>query len=120
MRRVLHFISFLFGAERAHNCSIWLLRLCDKFPGGKWLLRKFYAVEKVELEREVFGMHFRNPIGLAAGYDRNGEVYRTLAAIGFGFVEIGTVTPRPQQGNPKPRVFNLPDNQSHRLSVEGF
>ena len=112
MRRVLHFISFLFGAERAHNCSIWLLRLCDKFPGGKWLLRKFYAVEKVELEREVFGMHFRNPIGLAAGYDRNGEVYRTLAAIGFGFVEIGTVTPRPQQGNPKPRVFNLPDDKA--------
>ena len=112
MRRILHFISYVFGAERAYKCSIWLLRLCDKIPGCKWLLRKIYAVEKVELEREVFGMHFRNPIGLAAGYDRNGEVYRTLAAIGFGFVEIGTVTPRPQQGNPKPRVFNLPDDKA--------
>ena len=112
MRKLLHFISFVFGAERAHSCSIWLLRLADKIPACKWLLHKLYAVEKPELEREVFGMRFRNPIGMAAGYDRNGEVYRTLSALGFGFIEIGTVTPRPQQGNPKPRVFNLPDDKA--------
>ena len=112
MRRILHLISLILGAERAHSCAIWLLRLCDKIPACKWLLHKIYAVEKPELEREVFGMHFRNPIGIAAGYDRNGEVYRTLSALGFGFVEIGTVTPRPQQGNPKPRVFNLPNDKA--------
>ena len=112
MRRILHLISLILGAERAHSCAIWLLRLCDKIPACKWLLHKFYAVESPELEREVFGMHFRNPIGMAAGYDRNGEVYRTLSALGFGFIEIGTVTPRPQQGNPKPRVFNLPDDKA--------
>ena len=107
MRRILHFISLILGAERAHSCAIWLMRLCDKIPTCKWFLRKFYTVERPELEREVFGMRFRNPIGLAAGYDRSGEVYRTLSALGFGFVEIGTVTPRAQQGNPRPRVFNL-------------
>lgn len=112
MRNFLHLISLILGAERAHTCAIWLLRIADKIPTCKWFLRKIYAVEKPELGREVFGMHFRNPIGMAAGYDRNGTVYNTLAALGFGFVEIGTVTPRPQQGNPRPRVFNLPEDKA--------
>ena len=108
MRKILHLISRFFGAERAHSLSVWMLRLTDKLPLAKWFLHKIYAVENTELEREVFGLRFRNPIGLAAGYDRNGEIFRPLSALGFGFVEIGTVTPRPQQGNPKPRVFELP------------
>ena len=112
MRRILHLISRFFGAERAHSFSILLLRIADKIPTAKWLLRKLYAVEDKALEREVFGLRFRNPIGMAAGYDRNGEVFRTLSALGFGFVEIGTVTPRPQQGNPRPRVFALPQDQA--------
>lgn len=87
-----------------------MLQMADRIPTAKWLLRKIYAVEDPTLEREVFGIRFRNPIGLAAGFDRNGEVYRPLSALGFGFVEIGTVTPRPQQGNPKPRIFALPDD----------
>lgn len=110
MRNILHLISHLFGAERAHSLSIWALRIADKTPLAKWFMRKIYAVEDKCLEREVFGLHFRNPIGLAAGFDRNGEVFRPLSALGFGFVEIGTVTPRPQQGNPKPRVFALPED----------
>jgi dihydroorotate dehydrogenase len=110
MRKILHLISHLFGAERAHSLSIWALRISDKTPLVKWFMRKIYAVEDKSLEREVFGLHFRNPIGLAAGFDRNGEVFRPLSALGFGFVEIGTVTPRPQQGNPKPRVFSLPED----------
>ncbi len=110
MRKILHIISKLFGAERAHSISVLLLRIVDKIPTAKWFLRKFYAVEDKALEREVFGLRFRNPIGMAAGYDRNGEIFRSLSALGFGFVEIGTVTPRPQQGNPKPRVFALPDD----------
>jgi dihydroorotate dehydrogenase len=79
-------------------------------PLAKWLLHKIYAVENKELEREVFGLRFRNPIGMAAGFDRNGEIFRSLSALGFGFIEIGTVTPRPQQGNPRPRIFGLPDD----------
>ena len=110
MRRILHIISRLFGAERAHSLSVLLLRIADKIPTCKWFLRKIYAVEDKALEREVFGIRFPNPIGMAAGFDRNGEIFRPLSALGFGFIEIGTVTPRPQQGNPKPRVFALPDD----------
>ena len=124
MRRILNLISRLFGAERAHSLSVLLLRIADRIPTCKWFLRKIYAVEDKSLEREVFGLHFRNPIGLAAGFDRNGEVFRPLSALGFGFIEIGTVTPRPQQGNPKPRVFALPEDNAilNRigLSSKGF
>ncbi len=112
MRKILQTISHIFGAERAHSFSILLLRILDKIPTAKWFARKIYAVEDTALEREVFGLRFRNPIGLAAGFDRNGEVFRPLSALGFGFVEIGTVTPRPQQGNPKPRVFALPEDNA--------
>ena len=89
-----------------------LLRAIGLIPGGRWLLRKCYAVEHPALEREVFGIKFANPVGLAAGFDRNGEAFRELAALGFGFVEVGTVTPRPQAGNPRPRVFRLPKDEA--------
>ncbi len=110
MTKLLHIISKIFGAEQAHSIAVLLLRIVDMIPTAKWFMRKIYATEDSRLEREVFGLRFRNPIGLAAGFDRNGEIFRPLSALGFGFVEIGTVTPRPQQGNPKPRVFNLPDD----------
>lgn len=112
MSRLLRIIALLAGSERAHSCAIFLLRLADRIPAMKWLLHKIYAVEEPRLEREVFGLRFRNPIGMAAGFDRNGEVFRPLHAIGFGFVEIGTVTPRPQYGNPKPRLFTLQDDHA--------
>ena len=76
------------------------------------MLRKIYAVEHPSLEREAFGMRFKNPIGVAAGFDRNAEVYRELSAMGFGFVEVGTITPRPQNGNPRPRVFRLSSDRA--------
>ena len=100
-------LTAIFGAERISQMMLNSLRVIGKIPAGNWLLRKRYEVKAPELEREVFGLHFRNPIGMAAGFDRNGDVFRTIDALGFGFVEIGTVTPRPQQGNPKPRVFNI-------------
>ena len=112
MRKILHIISSLLGAERAHSISVLLLRLVDKIPTAKWLLRKIYAVEDKALEREVFGLRFRNPIGMAAGYDRNGEIFRSLSALGFGFVEIGSLTPQPQDGNPKPRCFRVPGDRA--------
>lgn len=112
MKSILHIISRLFGAERAHSVAVLLLRIVDVIPTAKWFMQKIYATEDSRLEREVFGLRFRNPIGLAAGFDRNGEIFRPLSALGFGFVEIGTVTPRPQQGNPKPRIFTLPKDDA--------
>lgn len=109
---LIHIVAILFGAERAHSLVVRLLRLIGGIPAGRWFLRKIYAVEHPSLEREVFGMRFKNPIGVAAGFDRNAEVYRELSAMGFGFVEVGTITPRPQSGNPRPRVFRLTSDQA--------
>lgn len=111
-RRIIKPILFSLPIERAHRIALLLLRIIGFIPGGRWLLHKSCAVEHPALEREVFGMKFRNPVGLAAGFDRNGEAYRELAAMGFGFVEIGTVTPQPQPGNPRPRVFRLPKDKA--------
>lgn len=111
-RRIIKPILFSLTIERAHHVALLLLRIIGLIPGGRWLLRKCYTVQHPALEREVFGVKFANPIGLAAGFDRNGEAYRELAALGFGFIEIGTVTPRPQAGNPRPRVFRLPKDQA--------
>lgn len=97
----------LVNPETAHNIALRHLRIIGAIPAGKWLLGKRYAVRSPLLEREVFGMKFPNPVGVAAGYDRNGDAIEELAAAGFGFVEIGTVTPRPQAGNPRPRLFRV-------------
>ncbi|MFR7964982.1 MAG: quinone-dependent dihydroorotate dehydrogenase [Alistipes finegoldii] len=111
-RSIIKPILFSLTIERAHRVVLILLRAIGLIPGGRWLLRKCYAVEHPALEREVFGIKFANPVGLAAGFDRNGEAFRELAALGFGFVEVGTVTPRPQAGNPRPRVFRLPKDEA--------
>ena len=105
-------LVFLLPPEVAHRLVIWLLRGIGFVPGGRWLLEQLMAVRHPSLEREVFGCRFANPVGLAAGFDTNGEVCRELGATGFGFVEIGTVTPRPQAGNPKPRLFRLPEERA--------
>lgn len=75
--------------------------------GAQALLKALYTVEDKRLEREVFGLKFKNPVGLAAGFDKNAEYIDDMAKLGFGFIEIGTVTPRPQPGNDKPRMFRL-------------
>ena len=111
-QRVIKPILFSLSIERAHRVVILLLRIIGMIPGGRWLLHKCYGVEHPALEREVFGIRFRNPVGLAAGFDRNGEAFREFAALGFGFVEVGTVTPRPQPGNPRPRIFRLPKDRA--------
>ena len=111
-RRIIKPILFSLSIERAHAVVLLLLRIIGRIPGGRWLLRTCYAVEHPALEREVFGRKFRNPVGLAAGFDHNGEAVRELAALGFGFVEVGTVTPKPQTGNPRPRVFRLPKDNA--------
>lgn len=111
-QRLIKPILFSLTIERAHRIVLLALRLLGFIPGGRWLLDKCWAVHHPALEREVFGLRFRNPVGLAAGFDHNGEAFRSLAALGFGFVEIGTVTPRPQPGNPRPRVFRLPKDKA--------
>lgn len=110
-RKLIKPILFAMNIERAHSTVLFLLRMIGKIPGGRALLRAMYRTEHPSLEREVFGLRFPNPIGLAAGFDRNGEAFRELSALGFGFVEIGTVTPQPQAGNPRPRIFRLPQTE---------
>ena len=112
MFKLLHILVPLLGAERAHDWAVALLHWIGKLPGAKWLMSKIYAVHHPSLEREVFGLKFKNPVGIAAGYDRNGEIFRELGALGFGFVEIGTVTPVHQPGNPKPRIFRLDSDKA--------
>ncbi len=102
-------ILFALKYEQAHRLTVALLRLVGAVPGGRWLLGRCCAVDHPALEREVFGVKFRNPIGVAAGIDRNGEICNELGAMGFGFVEVGTLTPNPQSGNPAPRAFRLKD-----------
>lgn len=75
-------------------------------------MRRLYTFEHPKLERTVFGLAFKNPVGLAAGFDKDGKAFRTMAALGFGFVEVGTVTPEPQVGNAKPRLFRLPKDEA--------
>ena len=98
-RSIIKPILFSLTIERAHRAVLILLRAIGLIPGGRWLLRKCYAVKHPALEREVFGIKFANPVGLAAGFDRNGEAFRELAALGFGFVEVGTVTLRRTTSN---------------------
>lgn len=111
-RQLIKPILFSMNIERAHRTVLWLLRIIGKIPGGRWLLRRNYSIDHPTLEREVFGLKFRNPIGIAAGFDSNAEVFSELCDLGFGFVEIGTVTPLPQPGLPRPRIFRLPKDQA--------
>ncbi|MEG1621890.1 MAG: quinone-dependent dihydroorotate dehydrogenase [Alistipes sp.] len=111
-RKIIQPLLFCLNIERAHSTVLLLLRIIGAIPGGKWLLSLCFSIKHPALQREVFGLKFKNPVGLAAGFDTNGEIVNELAAIGFGFIEIGSVTPQPQAGNPRPRVFRLPKDQA--------
>ena len=101
---------FLFDPEKVHHFSFISIKWLCKI-GFSGLLRRMYVLEDPSLEREVFGLKFKNPVGLAAGFDKNAELYNELSNFGFGFVEIGTLTPKPQGGNPKKRLFRLKADQ---------
>ena len=105
-------LLFNLDAERAHHLVFDNLRRAARVPGAKALLRGLYDYQHPSLAREVFGLKFPNPVGLAAGFDKNAALTDELATVGFGFVEIGTVTPRPQPGNPTPRLFRLPQDEA--------
>jgi len=105
-------IFFLFSPEKAHHITLFLLKATLAIPGVGWLFRRSFSVRDKRLERRVFGLTFPNPVGLAAGFDKDGKHYEAMSALGFGFIEIGTVTPLGQPGNPLPRLFRLPDDEA--------
>ena len=100
-------IFFLFDAEKVHHFTFSLLKLLFKIPLVSNIVKASQFVKDVKLERNLFGITFKNPVGLAAGFDKNAVLFDELSNYGFGFIEIGTVTPKPQGGNPKKRIFRL-------------
>ncbi len=104
-------LLFLLDAEKAHYFTFSLIRLLSKI-GMSRLFRNLYLNNDKRLEREVFGLKFKNPVGLAAGFDKDARLFNEFSDFGFGFVEIGTLTPKPQEGNPKPRLFRLKPDEA--------
>ncbi|MDC3194820.1 quinone-dependent dihydroorotate dehydrogenase [Flavobacteriaceae bacterium] len=102
---------FLFDPEKIHYATFSLIRFLCKVPFFSAIFRAMYLIEDKRLERNLFGITFKNPVGLAAGFDKNAVLYNELANFGFGFIEIGTVTPKGQEGSPKKRLFRLKDDQ---------
>ncbi|KUG07080.1 quinone-dependent dihydroorotate dehydrogenase [Solirubrum puertoriconensis] len=111
-QHLLRPLLFRLSPEQAHHFTFEALGAAGKLPFAHALLRNQFGYEHPNLEREVFGLKFKNPIGLAAGFDKNAVLVDELAALGFGHVEVGTVTPRPQPGNPTPRLFRLPTDKA--------
>ena len=103
-------LLFRLEPETSHRLTLNILRILGNFPPSSWLLSQLYKTESKPVE--VFGLTFKNPVGLAAGYDKDALAIRGLAALGFGHIEIGTVTPQPQPGNPRPRVFRLIEDEA--------
>ncbi|HEX8023500.1 quinone-dependent dihydroorotate dehydrogenase [Mucilaginibacter sp.] len=122
MYQLIKPILFKFDPENVHYFVTHNLKRFNRFPGGTSLSKALWDVKNPKLEREVFGLKFRNPVGLAAGFDKNAEMMGEMANLGFGFVEIGTVTPLPQPGNDKPRMFRLPADSAliNRMGFNNF
>lgn len=105
-------LFFLFDPEKIHHFVFKTIQLAFKIPLVKGLCKLMFVKNDKRLEKNMFGLPFKNPVGLAAGFDKNALLFDELECLGFGFVEIGTVTPRPQEGNPKPRLFRLPEDEA--------
>jgi dihydroorotate dehydrogenase len=105
-------LFFLFDPEKIHYFTFSLLRFTSKIPGFSAIFRSLYLVNDKRLETEVFGLKFKNPVGLAAGFDKDAKLYKELSNFGFGFIEIGTLTPKGQDGNPKKRLFRLKEDSA--------
>ena len=106
-KQIIRPILFFFDPEKVHYFTFSLIRIVSKIPGIASLFRFIYDVNDKRLETEVFGLKFKNPVGLAAGFDKDAALYKELSNFGFGFIEIGTLTPKAQEGNPKKRLFRL-------------
>lgn len=112
MYKIIRAILFFFDPEKVHYLTAATIRFVLKIPGMKLIWRKLYSVNDPRLKKTVFGITFDNPVGLAAGFDKNASMYNDLAYCGFGFIEIGTVTPKGQPGNDKPRLFRLKEDEA--------
>ncbi len=111
MYSILRLLLFQFDPEKIHHVVTGMLKRFLRFSILRNSVQGVCRLEHPELEREVFGLKFKNPVGLAAGFDKNAQYVEEFAALGFGFIEIGTVTPLPQPGNDKPRMFRLPADE---------
>jgi dihydroorotate dehydrogenase len=112
MYQLVRPLLFKMDPEEAHERTIHALKLVEDSAPAKSVLKMLYGLRDDRLEMSLWGITFPNPVGLAAGFDKNAEVYHALAALGFGFVEVGTITPIAQSGNPRPRLFRLPQHQA--------
>jgi len=110
--RCLRPLLFALDAERAHRLTCVSVAALANLPGGLAGISACARFEHPALAVDAFGLRFQNPVGLAAGFDKDGKLAQPLAALGFGFLELGTVTPRPQPGNPRPRLFRLPQDRA--------
>ena len=111
-KHIIKPILFRFNPETAHNMTFSALSFIRHIPFARSIIRAIYHRDSPSLEREVFGITFPNPVGLAGGLDKNGEFYNDMGNFGFGFVEIGSLTPKPQDGNPKPRCWRVPADKA--------
>lgn len=109
-KQLIRPILFCFDPEAVHHFTFSAVRIANKIPGFSSLFKSLYEVNDKRLEREVFGLKFKNPVGLAAGFDKDAKLYQELSNFGFGFIEIGTLTPKGQDGNPKQRLFRLKED----------
>lgn len=107
-KRFVKPLLFLLSPEKAHRFTMRLFALGLGLPVMSSVIRNLFHFSHKNLERQVLGLSFKNPVGLAAGFDKDGKYLNLLPHMGFGFIEIGTVTPKPQDGNPRPRLFRLP------------
>lgn len=105
-------ILFSIDPEKVHHLVFKLIKIIHRLPAVGWFNRQIFCVQDERLSVEVATLRFPNPVGLAAGFDKDGKLYRELSNYGFGFIEVGTVTPRPQAGNPRPRLFRLPADRA--------
>ncbi len=105
-------VLFLFDPEKVHDFIFFFIRFSFKIPFVNFIIKKIYTQENLLLERNLWGIKFKNPIGLAAGFDKDADLYKELSSFGFGFIEIGTITPLPQKGNPKKRLFRIKEENA--------
>ena len=111
-KAVIRPFFFLFDPEKVHHWVFFWIRLFHKIPFVSSILKRIFSVNRPDLKKTVFGIEFPNPVGLAAGFDKNAIAIDALANFGFGFIEIGTLTPKAQDGNPKKRIFRLIDDEA--------